>query len=99
MKRSDEVKRDIRDRGTIQALLLRFNTQRLPRAEAMKEKVDAGELLNDSDLDLIQQVQGDARQIGGLIERHPEYKELVAGAIEMWTQISEKNAENRKAKK
>ncbi len=99
MKTKAEEKRDRIDRGTIQALLLRFNTQRMPRAEAMKEKVDAGELLNDSDLDLIKQVQNDWNQIRGLIERHPEYKELVAGATELWTQIREKDAENRKTKK
>jgi hypothetical protein len=99
MKKSDEEKRDRRDKGTIQALLLRFNKQRLPRAEAMKEKVDAGELLNDSDLNLIQQVQNDWIQIQGLVKRHPEYKELVAGATELWTHIKDKDAENRKAKK
>ncbi len=99
MKKSDEEKRDRKDRGIIQVLLDRFNKQRLPRAVALKEKVDAGELLNDSDLRLIQEVQNDSRQIGGLLERHPEYLELATGAIEMWNEIREKDAENRKAKK
>ena len=99
MKKSDEEKRDRKDRGTIQALLARFNKQRLPRAEAMKEKVDAGELLNNSELRLIREVHNDAIQIRGLLVRHPEYKELAAGALEMWNQIREKDAENRKAKK
>ncbi len=99
MKKSDQEKRDRKDRGTIQALLTRFNKQRLPRAEAMKVKVDAGELLNDSELRLIREVHNDAIQIRGLLERHPQYKELAAGALEMWNQIREKDAENRKAKK
>jgi hypothetical protein len=71
MKKSDEEKRDIKDRGTIQVLLARFNKQRLPRAEAMKEKVDAGELLSDSELRLIREVHNDAIHIRGLLERHP----------------------------
>jgi hypothetical protein len=99
MKKSDAEKRDRRDRGTILALLNRFNKQRMPRAVALKEKVDAGELLNDSDLRIVREVQNESNQIRGLLERHPEYIELAAGAIEMWNEIREKDAENRKAKK
>ena len=51
------------------------------------------------ELRLIREVHNDAIQIRGLLERHPEYKEMAAGALEMWNRIREKDAENRKAKK
>ena len=65
----------------------------------MKEKVDAAELLHYRELRLVREVQRDVIQIEGLLERHPKYKVLVAGALEMWNQIREKDAEIRKAKK
>ncbi len=91
--------KDSRDKGVILVLLERFNKQRLPRAKAMEKKVDAGELLNDHDLQLIRDVQNDSKQIGGLLERHPEFNELATEIIEMWNKIIEKDLENRKAEK
>ena len=50
-----------------------FNKQRLPRALAMKEKVDAGEVLDKSNHQFIMEVQDDIKRVRGLIERNPEY--------------------------
>ena len=38
------------DAGTIAALMIRFSEYRLPRAQRMLNRVNAGELLNDSDI-------------------------------------------------
>ena len=66
------------DAGVIQVLLERFNEQRLPRALLMKEKVDRGETLEKFEVDYLAEVLKDIQSIRGLVERHPEYQELVA---------------------
>ncbi len=99
MSKIDDETLSRRDMGVIMALLERFNKQRLPRAKAMQEKVDSGELLDDLDLALIRQVLLDADQMAGLINRHPEYREIRVKVMLMWTQIIEKDVENRKTDK
>jgi hypothetical protein len=85
-----------KDKGVILVLLERFNKQRLPRALALEEKVDSGELLNDYDHKLIKEVQEDAKQISSLIERNPEYKDLAAKVMNLWNGIIQKDIENQK---
>jgi len=85
-----------KDKGIILVLLDRFNKQRFPRALAMKKKVELGEVLNKFDLQLIDEVFDDARNIKPLLERNPEYKELAAKAINLWEEIVAKNLENEK---
>jgi hypothetical protein len=88
-----------KDKGVIFVLLERFNKQRLPRALALKKKVDSGELLNDHDHKLIEEVLGDAKQVRTLVERNPEYKDLTANIINLWNEIIEKNIENQEKAK
>jgi len=85
-----------KDKGVIFVLLERFNKQRLPRALALKKKVESGELLNDYDHNLIEEVLKDTSQISSLIERNPEYKDLAARVINLWNEIIEKDIENQK---
>ena len=85
-----------KDKGMIMVLLERFNKQRLPRALAMKKKVDSSELLDDYDHKYIKELQKDASQAMLIIERNPEYKELAAKIINMWNEIIEKDIENQK---
>jgi len=82
------------DAGTIQALLERLNTQRLPRALRMREKVDCGETLDDYDLRFLKQVLEDAGQAKILISKHPELKSLVSKLIDLYHHITKKALEN-----
>ncbi|RKZ48525.1 MAG: hypothetical protein DRQ48_04820 [Gammaproteobacteria bacterium] len=85
-----------KDKGMIMVLLERFNKLRLPRAQALKEKTDSGELLDDYDHKYIKEVQEDASQVMLIVERHPEYKELAANVTNLWNEIIEKDIENQK---
>ena len=52
------------DTGVITVMLERLNSQRLPRALALKEKVDNGERINDFDIAFLDEVFAD---IGNII--------------------------------
>jgi len=86
------------DAGVIQVLLDRFNEQRLPRALLMKEKVERGETLEKSEVDFLAEVLADTRAMHALLERHPEYKELVTKALNLYTEITEKALANETGK-
>ena len=85
-----------KDKGTIMVLLERFNKQRLPRALALKKKVDSGELLDDYDQKYIKELQKDSSEVMLIIERNPEYKDLAANIINLYKEIIEKDIENQK---
>ena len=82
------------DAGTIQVLLERLNTQRLPRALRMKDKVDRGETLDDYDLRFLNQVFADAGQAKTLVAKHPELASLVNKLIDLYNHITKKALEN-----
>ncbi|MGD8935720.1 MAG: hypothetical protein PVF07_04515 [Thiogranum sp.] len=85
------------DTGLITVLLERFEKQRLPRAQSLKEKVDRGELLDEFDLSFLEEVFADAHKIKPLVDRHPEYQELVSRAIRLYKEITAKAMENEKS--
>ena len=82
------------DEGTIQVVLERFENRRLPRVLRLKEQVDNGEALSDSDLAFLSQVLEDANYIMPLADKHPEYQALVVKAVALYHDITKRALEN-----
>jgi hypothetical protein len=86
-----------KDTGVMLALIERFETQRLPRAQALKAKVDRGDVLSDQDLAFLNQVFEDAQHVKTLVHKHPEWQPLVARAVELYKEITERALANEQA--
>jgi len=86
------------DAGTIAALMLRMKDYRLPRAKRLLELVRAGNTLSDEDIQFLQRVYDDSRSSQSLVQRHPEYQELIVKALDLYTEIITKGLENEKAR-
>ena len=84
------------DQGLIEALIKRLPF-RLERAQGLKARVDAGELLNDNDIQFLERVFRDAREVGPLVDKHPEYQELAAKMVALYHQITTKALENQRS--
>jgi hypothetical protein len=87
------------DAGMLTVLVERLETQRLPRAQDMKAKVDRGERLDDFDLALLEEVFSDSAQLKPLLARHPEYEQIVLKMMALYHEITEKGLANEKAGK
>lgn len=82
------------DQGTIQVLLNRLTTLRLPRALELKARVDGGETLDDNDIEFLERVMEDAGNAQSLITRHPELHELAARLVSLYSEITSKALQN-----
>jgi hypothetical protein len=90
------MKQSSEDTGVILALMERFNEQRLPRALALKKRVEQGECLTEPDIAFLEEVFRDANHVMPLVDKHPELQPIASRAISLYKEITEKALENEK---
>lgn len=85
-----------KDAGVIQALVERLQKIRLPRLNDIKERVDKGEVLDESDMSFLEEVLEDTQHVEPLLERNPEWQPLAASVVALYKDITDKALENEK---
>lgn len=84
------------DAGTIAALMVRFREVRLPRTQDLLEKVNAGQKLDDGDIDFLKRIYNDSKNLHALVERNPDYLALITRYIDLYSEIIVKAVELEK---
>lgn len=88
-----------KETGVLTALARRMTDERLPKALALKERVDRGEVLNDLDLTFLEQVVQDARKLQPILDRNPRAKDIAGRMLQLYREITQKALENQQADK
>ena len=88
-----------KDLGVIAVLAKRMVEERLPKALALKERVDRGEVLNELDLNFLEQVVTDSNKISQSIKDDPRVREVAGRMLQLYKEITAKALENEQAPK
>ena len=91
-----EVPKEI---GVIAVLAKRMVEERLPKALALKERVDRGDVLNELDIAFLEQVIADSGRIRPMMKDNPRVLEVAGRMVSLYKEITDKALENEKAKK
>lgn len=91
-----QVSKDI---GVLAVLATRMVEERLPKALALKERVDRGELLNDLDMAFLEDVVKGANEIMPIVNENPQAKDVAGRMLQLYKEITTKALENENAKK
>ena len=85
--------------GVLAVLAKRMVEERLPKALALKERVDRGEVLNELDMAFLEQVVKGANEIMPMVKDNPQVKKIAGSMLQLYKDITTKALENESAKK
>lgn len=88
-----------KEEGILTVLAKRLVEERLPKALALKEKVDRGEVLDDSELAFLEQVMADVGKIPPEVKKNPKFQDAAGRMVQLWKEITTKALENEKTRK
>ncbi len=88
-----------KDTGVIAVLAKRMVEERLPKALALKERVDRGEVLNELDLAFLEQVVKDAGTMRPFMKTDARVADVAGRMLVLYKEISDKALANETAKK
>ena len=83
-----------KDDGVIAVLVERFTEQRLPRLLKLKEKIDGGEKLSETDIGFLQEVFEGSKDAMSMADKRPEFQDVVAKAVRLYHEITEQALKN-----
>lgn len=89
-----EVSKDL---GVLAVLATRMTEERLPKALALKERVEKGAVLNELDLNFLEQVVKEAGDLQPIMDRNPKAKEIGTRMLQLYNEITAKALANEKA--
>ncbi len=85
-----------KDTGVILVLLESFEKQRLPRIIDIQLKLEYGDIINEFELEYLSEALHDARMLLPYLDRHPEYRALVAKIIHYYKVVIDEALANER---
>lgn len=86
----------LEQKGVLEAVMFRFEKQRLPRILDIKKLVDRGEKLSEFEMEFLEEVFTDTQQYKSFVDTHPEFQMLYARVAHLYNQIASAAMENEK---
>lgn len=80
--------------GVLEAVMQRFEKQRLPRILDIKKLVDRGEALSNLDIEFLEEVFLDTQQYKHFVDTHPAFQKLYTSVAYLYNEIATEALEN-----